>query len=100
LEESIRRDQRERETKQNAEELIKFLDFDDITEFNSLTTQDFEEKNYFDEDIVSENVPHNESYYLQEELKQDESIQTLLKGLSESSSKKINNDSTQDGSVF
>ena len=78
MEESIRREQRERETKQNAEELMKFLDFVDIEDFNALSGQDFEEKNFFDKEHVSENVIANDCYCVEEELKQEESLQTLL----------------------
>ena len=79
---------------------MKFLDFDDIKDFDNLSPKDFEEKNFFAEDIISENVIQNESYCHEEELKHDESIQTLLNGLSDKSSKKMNNDATHDGTVF
>jgi hypothetical protein len=100
LEESIRREQRERETKMNAEELMKFLDFDDITEFNQGSTHAFEEKNFFAEDIATENVAREESYCHKEELKQDESIESMLQGLSDKSSQKHTNDATQDGTII
>lgn len=47
MEESIRREYREIETKRNAEELMKFLDFEDILDFGSVSMRDFEEKNFF-----------------------------------------------------
>lgn len=100
LEESIRREQRERETKLNAEELMKFLDFDDIQDFTQLSTQDFEEKNFISKDAATDNVYPNESYCHMEELKQEESIQSLLQGLTDKSSNKINNEATLDGTVI
>lgn len=79
---------------------MKFLDFDDIIDFNNLSIKDFEEKNFYAEDIASENVIENDSNCFEEELKQDESIQTMLKGLTDKSLKKHNNEATEDGTEF
>ena len=48
---------------------MKFLDFDDISDFEKLSSADFEEKNFFAQDSASENVTLNESYCQKEELK-------------------------------
>ena len=79
---------------------MKFLDFVDIDDFTALSHLDFEEKNFFDSHFLSENVNQNASYCFEEELKQEESIHSLLKGLSEKSAQKQSNDYTQDGTVF
>ena len=74
------KEQKERETRQHAEELLKYLEFDDIKDFRKLTTQDFEEINFFTKDQVSENVTENESSCDEQEFVIQEAIASKTKG--------------------
>lgn len=61
IEESALREQKERETRENAEELLRYLDFADIKDFTKLPQGAFEEINFYDSecDHVTED---NESF--------------------------------------
>jgi hypothetical protein len=100
LEESIKREQRERETRTFAEELTRFLDFEDVEDFMMLTPKDFEEKNFYANQENTEKVTSTESYFQEDGVKEDNSLQVLLQGLTNNSLKKHNNETTMDGSLI
>lgn len=49
LEEKTLKDLRDRETRINAEELLRYLEFSDIKDFTKVTQKDFEEINFYSE---------------------------------------------------
>ena len=56
------RDYKEKETKLQVEELLKYLEFDDVKDFmDPVQTKDFEEVNFLDNENVSESATDNES---------------------------------------
>jgi hypothetical protein len=59
LEESAKKERRELETRQNAEELHNFLDFADI-DWDNIKPEDFEVKNF--DDTQEEEFEDNSSY--------------------------------------
>ena len=61
LEEKAIKDIKDRETRNNAEELLKYLEFDDIKDFSKVSYKEFEEINFFSE-CESENLTENESH--------------------------------------
>jgi hypothetical protein len=73
------KDQRDRETRNNAEELLRYLEFDDIKDFSKVTCKDFEEINFIS-DCESENLTENESLCCEMEDKYDFDIPKLLLG--------------------
>ena len=71
IEEKTIKDLRDRETRNNAEELLRYLEFADIKDFNQVSGKDFEEINFYS-DCESQIVTENDSSCTEEELKYEE----------------------------
>lgn len=80
--------QREQETRQYAEELLKYLEFEDVKDFANLTDKDFTEINFFSENRVSENVTDNESYCGENDLSIEEDLTSNSRSIAILSSSK------------
>ena len=73
LEEKTLKDIKDRETRNNAEELLRYLEFADIKDFTKVSCKDFEEINFYSE-CESQIVTENESSSSDEEIKYEEQI--------------------------
>ena len=73
LEEKTLKDIKDRETRNNAEELLRYLEFADIKDFTKVSCKDFEEINFLSE-CESQIVTDNESSSSDEEIKYEEQI--------------------------
>ena len=73
LEEKTIKDMRDRETRNNAEELLRYLEFADIKDFTKVSCKDFEEINFYSE-CESQIVTENDSSCTDEEIKYEEQI--------------------------
>lgn len=62
MEETTIREHKERETRENAEELMRFLDFADIKDFDKVPFGSFQEINFFEDSDDCDHVTEdNES---------------------------------------